>query len=180
VGEYLHPPIEEGYNWRQVRVVHFTAVLTAITQGLLRTPNEELRASSAGVNKRQRASTVKSAFFGNNSRNDTSFLANETSSSFHLNSIILFVYFYFFFVFLIPLCIVYIYLFIFFSLTLLFSFFLWFYPSFFHSSLYYLPSWLTLFYIYIYIYIIYPFFPSLKNRCRAKISRSAIGRLASM
>lgn len=119
MGDYLHPPVEEGYSWRQVRVVHFTAVLTAITQGLLRTPNEELRASSAGVNKHQRALTVncklysvKPAFFGNNS----SFLANKTFSSFHLNSIILF--------FSSSRCVLSIYLFISFSLTLLLSFFL--------------------------------------------------------
>jgi hypothetical protein len=43
----------------QVKVVHFTAVLTAISQGFVRTPNEELRASSAGVNKHQ------PAFLGN-------------------------------------------------------------------------------------------------------------------
>jgi hypothetical protein len=72
--EYLHLPVEEGYSWGQVRVVHFTAVLTAISQGLLRTPNEELRASSAGVNKHQRAFTIKTAFFGNLPWNDASFL----------------------------------------------------------------------------------------------------------
>jgi hypothetical protein len=82
VGEYLHPPVEDGYSWGQVRVVHFTAVLTAISQGLLRTPNEELRASSAGVNKHQRTLTVKPAFYGNNSGTTRRFWPKKLSLRF--------------------------------------------------------------------------------------------------
>jgi hypothetical protein len=43
----------------QVRVVHFTAVLTAILQELHRTPQEEFGASSAVVNKHQLACALK-------------------------------------------------------------------------------------------------------------------------
>jgi hypothetical protein len=118
VGEYLHPPVEEGYSWGQVRVVHFTAVLTAMSQGLLRTPNEELKASSAGVNKHQCAVTGKPPFFGNNTWNEKTFLAKETFSSFHLNPITSFTSI--LLCFLHPLSTVYIYMFISFSMILFF------------------------------------------------------------
>ena len=74
--EYLYPTAQEGCSWRQVRVVHFIAALTAISHELLRIPDEELGASSAAVHKHQQPFTIKTALLGNTSRSSTPFPVN--------------------------------------------------------------------------------------------------------
>lgn len=87
-------------------MVHFIAVLTAISHELFRTPDEELGLSSADEHKHTQTSTVlhyKTAWLGKTSRSNTAFPINFKTPyqrkffPFHCNDLVVFLYTYIFF-----------------------------------------------------------------------------------